>query len=109
MDGAAIAAEVGALVGRLAPEAGGRAMYGGTMFELVTGDYATAFAGVFVYSAHVSLEFGRGAQMEDALGVLEGAGKARRHIKLRRLADIADKGVEGYLAQAITLARAAQP
>ncbi len=100
MDGAAIAAEIRALVAALVPGAGARAMYGGTMFELVPGDFSTAFAGVFVYRAHVSVEFGRGAQLDDPLGVLEGKGRARRHVKLRCLGDIADKGVRDYLVRA---------
>jgi hypothetical protein len=66
-----------------APEVAERVMYGGLMFSA-----PAQFCGVFAYSEHVSVEFGRGCDLADPHGVLEGSGKFRRHIKLRNLADI---------------------
>ena len=103
-----IEAAIKAMVARLCPEARGRAMYGGTIFEREPGEFKSGFGGVFCYQNHVSLEFAQGALLEDPAGVLEGKGKMRRHIKLRRLDDIEARQVEDYLSRAISL-NAAQP
>ncbi len=91
------------IVARLCPEARGRAMYGGTIFERQPGVYKSGFGGVFCYQRHVSLEFSEGARLNDPDGMLEGRGKARRHLKLRALSDIEAKQVEAFLIQAIAL------
>lgn len=69
--------------------------YGGLLFSA-----DQPFCGVFVYTAHVSLEFGQGAAMTDPAGVLEGAGKGRRHIKFRVLRDLQRCDLAAYLKQA---------
>jgi hypothetical protein len=69
--------------------------YGGLLFGR-----ATHFCGVFSYTKHVSLEFGDGATLPDPHGVLEGAGKGRRHIKLFTIGDLAAKHVREYLVAA---------
>jgi hypothetical protein len=75
--------------------------YGGTVF-MTDPDIAGSFVGgVFASKAHVSVEFSNGVAFRDPDGVLEGKGKARRHVKLRSLADIDDKDVAGFLAQAL--------
>ena len=74
------------------PSASERVMYGGFMFS----DTAP-FCGVFAYAKHVSVEFGRGCDLEDAHGVLEGSGKLRRHIKLSALTDITTKFLASYV------------
>lgn len=51
--------------------------YGGVLFS-----HAQDIGGVFLYNAHVSLEFSQGAQLSAPTGVLQGKGKFRRHIKL---------------------------
>ena len=77
------------------PRASECVMYGGFMFA------ATAkFCGVFAYTEHVSIEFGRGCDLEDPHRVLEGSGKLRRHIKVHTLADIKAKHVRAYITQA---------
>ncbi|WP_298013876.1 hypothetical protein [uncultured Aquabacterium sp.] len=40
------------------------------------------------YKEYVSVEFGHGAKINDGLGFLEGAGKWRRHIKLKSASDM---------------------
>jgi len=58
--------------------------------ELVHDRYATAcfrdaaFAYVAVFKAHVNVGFFRGAALPDPRGLLEGAGKRMRHVKLKR-------------------------
>lgn len=69
--------------------------YGGLLFSA-----AQPFCGVFAYTAHVSLEFGQGAAMSDPAGVLEGAGKGRRHIKFRSVDDLQRCDLAAYLQQA---------
>lgn len=73
-----------------------RLMYGGVVFLI--GEKLTA--GVFPYTKHVSVEFSNGAQMKDPHGVLEGAGKHRRRIKLKNLDDISNTQLKHYISQA---------
>ena len=70
-------------------------MYGGFMYAA-----PAQFCGVFAYKEHVSIEFGRGCDLEDIHRVLEGSGKLRRHIKIYTLADIDSKHVYAYITQA---------
>ena len=42
-----------------------------------------AFAYVDAFSAHVNLGFFHGAALDDPAGLLEGAGKRMRHVKIR--------------------------
>ena len=42
-----------------------------------------AFAYVAAFSAHVNLGFFQGAELDDPAGLLQGAGKRMRHVKLR--------------------------
>jgi len=80
----------------VAPEATERVMYGGILFAA-----PEQFCGVFAYSAHVSMEFGQGAELKDPHHVLEGSGKFRRHIKLMTPGDIETKHLKDYIAQAL--------
>ncbi len=92
------------MVAEVAPELHGRRMYGGQMLEREAGVAATAVGGYFGYKAHVSFEFSHGARLSDPDRLLEGSGKARRHLKLRSVADIRAKGCADFLAQAVALA-----
>lgn len=74
--------------------------YGGTVFMTDPDTPSSLLGGVFAYTDHVSVEFSNGAGFSDPDGLLEGKGKARRHIKLRGLADLERKDVAGFLAQA---------
>lgn len=69
--------------------------YGGVLFSV-----HSHFCGVFAYAHHVSLEFSEGARLPDPHQVLEGGGKHRRHIKLRKADDIAEKCVREYVQAA---------
>lgn len=74
--------------------------YGGTLFTL-----GVQFCSVFAYKKHVSVEFGHGAKMIDAEGFLEGAGKGRRHTKLRNINDLSAKKLAFYLPLALVTAK----
>lgn len=76
--------------------------YGGILFSS-----DVAFAGVFAYREHVSVEFSHGARIADTEGFLEGAGKGRRHIKLKTVGDIKAKKLAAYLPLALDAARMA--
>lgn len=50
------------------------------------GDAPFAYVGVF--TAHVTIGFFHGAALDDPAGLLEGAGRRMRHVKLRPGADV---------------------
>jgi hypothetical protein len=75
--------------------------YGGIMFSA-----ESPFCGLFSYTHHVSLEFGRGAEIPDPHKVLEGSGQKRRHIKLTGQADIFKKNIREYVLLAMAHTRA---
>jgi hypothetical protein len=56
-----------------------------------------AFVGLMPYKNYVSVIFDRGSEINDWSGVLEGNGKQMRHIKIRKLEDIAQKNVPQYI------------
>lgn len=97
----AIVQAVRAIVRAVAPAASEKLMYGGILFSA-----PAQFCGVFAYTAHVSMEFGQGAELEDTHRMLEGNGKFRRHIKLQDIADIASKHLKDYIAQALAFSTA---
>ncbi len=66
--------------------------YGGILFSS-----GVQFCGVFAYKEHVSVEFGSGAKTKDEIGLLEGSGKGRRHLKLKSEAEIRTKKLAEYL------------
>lgn len=74
--------------------------YGGILFGA-----PVLFCGLFAHTSHVTLEFGRGCDLSDPHGSLEGTGKFRRHIKLTTIADLDRKRVGDYVAQALANAR----
>lgn len=69
--------------------------YGGILFSSKDG-----FCGVFSHAHHVTLEFSQGAALPDPHGVLNGAGKYRRHIKILHISDIDTKHVAHYVGMA---------
>lgn len=91
----ALVQEVRKLVKAVVPGASEKVMYGGILFA-----GPDQFCGVFAYTEHVSIEFGRGCDLEDIHQVLEGKGKFRRHIKIQSPADIKAKHLRSYIEQA---------
>ena len=88
------------LILTVAPKSSFIAKYGGLIVEGSPGKPESQFCGVFVYKAHVSLEFTHGAHLDDSDNNLEGNGKHRRHVKIASLSDIKDKQCEDFLRQA---------
>jgi hypothetical protein len=94
-DGYELVRAVRGVIYNVVPKATERVMYGGFMFSS-----DEQFCGVFAYKEHVSVEFGRGCDLDDPHRVLEGSGKYRRHIKLFTLTDITLKFFELYVEAA---------
>lgn len=67
--------------------------YGGLIF-IKQGDL---LGGIFSYQNHLSLEFSKGAELDDPHGVLEGKGKFRRHLKFETFDDISTKHASMYI------------
>jgi hypothetical protein len=53
-----------------------------------------------VFARHVNLGFRRGADLKDARGVLQGAGKTWRHVTLRKLSELDRPELRQYLRAA---------
>ncbi len=53
-----------------------------------------------VFRQHVNLVFQRGTDLEDRSGVLQGAGKAMRHIKLKKISELDRPEIRAYLRKA---------
>ena len=58
------------------------------------------FAYVNAFKAHANVGFYHGATLADPAGLLEGAGKRMRHVKLRPGADLNDKALNDLIAAA---------
>ena len=84
----------------LRPDLSARHMYGGTMFEAVSGVHSTRTFGVFRHKDHVTLEFSNGASLADPDALLEGRGKYRRNLKFRRLSDTISHNTESFVRAA---------
>ena len=55
---------------------------------------------VVIYRDHVNLMFPRGVDLKDPRGLLEGAGKAMRHVKMLAAADVGRPGVRELIREA---------
>ena len=56
---------------------------------------------MIAYADHVAVEFSKSADLDYPSGMLDGTGKARRHIKLHGVDDITLKNVAGFLDQVL--------
>jgi hypothetical protein len=87
------------LVLDVAPDAKEEIKYGGLVFIM----NGKLFCGIFVRKKHISVEFVKGAEMQDLDNFLEGGGKYRRHLKIFHYEDIINKKVEYYIKQSFKL------
>jgi uncharacterized protein DUF1801 len=55
---------------------------------------------IVVYRDHVNLMFPRGVDLKDPRGLLEGSGKAMRHVKMLSVGDVDRPGVRALVSQA---------
>ena len=88
-------------VEQIAPDVRFVPKYGGEVLAHDSDSDKKFVGGIYVYKDHVSLEFSQGASINDPDGRLEGKGKNRRHLKFEAVNDVADKGAEGFLKQAL--------
>jgi hypothetical protein len=88
-------------VEQIAPDVRFVPKYGGEVLAHDPDSDKKFVGGIYVYKDHVSLEFSQGASFNDPDGRLEGKGKNRRHLKFEAVNDVADKGAEGFLKQAL--------
>ena len=89
------------LVGEINPDIRLVPKYGGHVMCPNEGDDKTFVGGFFSYKDHVSLEFSKGAELNDPDKVLEGSGKLRRHLKLKSASDIFAKDAKSFLIQVL--------
>ena len=85
------------LVLEIAPIAKEEIKYGGLVFA----SDKRLFCVIFVRKNHISVDFDRGAEMQDPNNFLEGSGKNRRHLEIFQQEDIKNKKVEYYIKQSI--------
>ena len=88
-------------VEQIAPDVRFVPKYGGEVLAHDPDSDKKFVGGIYVYKDHVSLEFSQGASFNDPDGRPEGKGKNRRHLKFEAVNDVADKGAEGFLKQAL--------
>lgn len=53
-----------------------------------------------VFARHVNLSFRRGADLHDPAGILEGAGRGMRHLKVKSAADLRRSEIRTFLRKA---------
>ncbi len=87
------------LVLEVATDAKEEIKYGGLVFIINDG----LFCGIFVRKKHISVEFVKGAKMQDPDNFLEGGGKYRRHLKIYLYEDIENRKAEYYIKQSFEL------
>src|SRR2546427_11883680 len=61
---------------------------------------AHGICNINVFARHVLLGFPRGTDLDDPAGVLQGTGKAMRHIRLNKLSELDRPELRAYLRQA---------
>jgi hypothetical protein len=61
---------------------------------------ADGICNIGVFRRHVTLAFVRGTDLEDRAGILQGIGKAMRHITLTKLSDLDRPEIRRYLRKA---------
>lgn len=89
-----------ALFKAASPQITERFIYGGIGFY-IDSDH---LGGVYANKKHVNLVFGRGNELADPEGHLDGKGKFRRHLHLETAGDLISKDAANFVQQIINLA-----
>lgn len=63
------------------------------------------FAALVLHRAHVNLQLTRGTELPDPSGILEGTGKAMRHVKIREAEALQREDVRTLIQAAVAKAR----
>lgn len=71
----------------------------------VDGGMKGEFASIVLHARYVNLQLHRGTELPDLEGLLEGTGKAMRHVKIRTEETIRSAGVTELIESASTLSR----
>ncbi|MEU4700768.1 DUF1801 domain-containing protein [Nonomuraea dietziae] len=87
-----------ALMTECAPEAEEVISYGSPAWK-----GAKILALISPSKTHVTLAFERGAEFEDAHGLLTGSGKRTRHVKIKAVESMNQDALRDYMAQAVRL------
>jgi hypothetical protein len=87
-----------ALMAECAPQAQEVILYGSPAWK---GNKALAI--VSPSKTHITFAFDRGAEFEDAHGLLAGTGKRTRHVKIKSLETMNQDALRDYIAQAMRL------
>ncbi|GIH68583.1 DUF1801 domain-containing protein [Sphaerimonospora thailandensis] len=93
-----IVAMLRALMAECAPAAAECLVYGSPAWRA-----AKILAVISQSKTHLTFAFERGAEFEDAHGLLEGVGKKTRHIKIKTLEAVNEAALRDYIAQAVDL------
>ncbi len=93
-----VVARVRELMRETAPEAAEVIAYGIPMWRA-----RRIFAFLSPTKTDITFGFSRGVRFEDRYGLLRGAGKASKHVKLRRAEDIDADVLRYYIKQAVDL------
>ncbi|MFI6742541.1 hypothetical protein ACIBI9_57400 [Nonomuraea sp. NPDC050451] len=102
-----LAVAAGALIEEVAPDAVVEVDPSARLiaYTFQPGTYRGVVAAIALHGAYVNIMFGRGVELleHDGEGLLEGTGKTARHIKVRRVADVARPGVRRLIAASAAL------
>lgn len=90
------------VIAKVAPDIRYVPKYGGEVLAPIPDDDTKFVGGIFRSKGHISLEFSHGATFNDPQSLLQGKGKARRHLKFETVKDVAKLDVERFLSQALS-------
>lgn len=100
-DHAAVAQQVRAIYREIEPTIREKFIYGGIGFYF--GE--THVGGVYGHEKHLNIVFGRGNELADPDGLLQGKGKYRRFVRAAVVDDVESQRVRDFIEQRITLER----
>jgi hypothetical protein len=94
----ALATEIAAAFAKAAPKSTSSIKWGQVVWEL-----GGPFAFMKGNKAHITVGFWRGAELDDAGGLLEGDGDRMRHLKLRESEKLPARAIAAFVKQAVAL------
>lgn len=69
------------------------------------GKMKAAFCAIVPHKAHVNVQLMKGVELSDPDGLLQGTGKAARHVKIRTPEDVETDGLKALIKASAELAR----
>jgi len=98
----ALAKKLRRLIRRLVPKAKEKIYPGWGVLDYQLGG-GRDFLSIGPQKKYVNLYFMRGKQLPDPAGLLQGAGKSMRHVKIRTQKDLASKALQALIRKAAKL------